>query len=166
MIFGCECLNHFCQRLCPLVRDQPIWAHILHLAQTPMSDIIFSYFLCITRNLQPFYHRGERNKMCLCACVYALKDQGYALVYLWMALCIQIHFIVTNMRAGVCKRGFWYFVSWSHLYKTMYQWKGRRWKCQTIIWYQWCSWSIHLHICMVKWNMRLGVSPHSKNRTE
>lgn len=93
---------------------------------------------------------------CTCVCAFASMS---------VCTCLSLSWPLCILHAGVCMCGLWHIkLSWSHHQQC--RWKGRSRKCQTVIRYQWCRWGIHLHICTVKWNMRFGVSPRSKNRAE
>lgn len=100
LILGCEWL--FCQRLSPMVRGQPIWAHTTPQTNTQWHHI-FLLSLYHKKSIACLPQRGRSEK---CICVPFFLVTFHVLVYLRTGL-QHAPFLVSDMLADVCM--FWFF---------------------------------------------------------
>ena len=116
----------FCQRLCPLVRHQPLRAHTLDLTHTQVT----SYFPPIIAPKEIYSQPATKRKE-----ITTISRICFSLIwiYLQLALCIQ-RFVHKCLLVNALKSTFSVFIS-----KSMWWWMRAWWKCQTIIWYEWCK---------------------------
>lgn len=101
LILGCEWL--FCQRLSPMVRGQPIWAHTTPQTNTQWHHI-FLLSLYHKKSIACLPQRG-RSEKCICVPFFFLVT-FHVLVYLRTGL-QHAPFLVSDMLADVCM--FWFF---------------------------------------------------------
>lgn len=120
LILGCEWL--FCQRLSPMVRGQPIWAHTTPRTNTQWHHI-FLLSLYHKKSIACLPQRG-RSEKCICVPFFFSNISCACLSANWSATCpfFGVRYACRCMHVLV----FWCIL--------LPQWKGGWWKCQTIIW--------------------------------